>query len=92
MRNIRSGRCAFPSFERTLTGSQETNMPELKKLRRSMEGKIIAGVCAGIAEWLGWSPGIVRILFIVGSFVPIIPGFIVYLILWVILPTNQQRS
>ena len=57
-----------------------------------MQGKIIAGVCAGIAEWLGWSPGIVRILFVVGSFVPIIPVFVVYLILWAIVPANHQRQ
>lgn len=67
-------------------------MPELKKLRRSMKGKIIAGVCAGLAEWLGWNPGIVRILFVVGSFIPIIPGFVVYVILWAIVPANHQRS
>ena len=67
-------------------------MPESKKLRRFMEGKIIAGVCAGIAEWLGWKPGTVRVLFVVGSFVPIIPGFVVYLILWAIVPVNHQRQ
>ena len=67
-------------------------MPQLKKLRRSMEGKIIAGVCAGIAEWLGWKPITVRVLFVVGSFVPVIPGFLVYLLLWAILPTNHRRQ
>lgn len=66
-------------------------MPESKKLRRSVEGKIIAGVCAGLAEWLGWKPATVRIIFVVGSFVPIIPGFIVYLILWAILPADHKR-
>lgn len=67
-------------------------MPESKKLRRCMEGKIIAGVCAGIAEWLGWKPGTVRVLFVVGSFVPIIPGFVIYLILWAIVPADHQRQ
>ena len=64
-------------------------MPQMKKLRRSTKGKIIAGVCAGLAEWLGWKPVTVRVLFVVGSFVPIIPGFIVYVILWAILPADQ---
>ena len=66
-------------------------MPVSKKLRRSVEGKIIAGVCAGLAEWLGWKPGTVRIIFVVGSFVPIIPGFIVYLILWAMIPTEHKH-
>lgn len=47
-----------------------------------------AGACAGIARWLGWNATLVRILFIVGSFVPIIPGFLVYAILWGILPQD----
>jgi len=42
----------------------------------------------GIAEWLGWKASTVRILFVVGSFVPVIPGFVVYVILWVTVPAN----
>lgn len=61
-------------------------MPQLKKLRLSTNNKIIAGVCSGIATWLGWEASTVRLLFIVGSFIPIIPGFVVYLILWALVP------
>jgi phage shock protein C len=64
-------------------------MPRFVELRRSTENKIIGGVCAGIAQWLGWKATTVRILFMVGSFVPIIPGFVVYLILWIILPKES---
>lgn len=65
-------------------------MPQLRSLRRAMDKKVIAGVCAGIAEWLDWNVSTVRILFVVGSFVPIIPGFIVYLVLWMIIPAKHQ--
>jgi phage shock protein C len=65
-------------------------MPPFKKLHCSTDHKMIAGVCAGIAEWLGWNATLVRILFVVGSFVPIIPGFVVYVVLWIILPKNVQ--
>jgi phage shock protein C len=61
-------------------------MPHLRNLRRSTENRLIAGVCGGIAGWLRWDVHIVRILFVVGSFVPIIPGFVVYLILWALVP------
>jgi phage shock protein PspC (stress-responsive transcriptional regulator) len=56
-------------------------------LYRSRRYNIIAGVCGGIAEWLGWSPTLVRLLYIVGSILSIaFPGIIVYIILWVVMP------
>jgi phage shock protein C len=33
-------------------------------LYRSRKHKIIAGVCGGIAEWLGWDPTVVRIAYV----------------------------
>ncbi len=61
-------------------------MPPLKTLRRARRGRLIAGVCAGLATWLGWPPWLVRALFVVGSLVPIVPGFLVYVLLWVLVP------
>jgi len=49
--------------------------------------KMIAGVCGGLAEWLGWSPNMVRILYVVVSVLSVaFPGIIVYLLLWMIMP------
>lgn len=48
---------------------------------------MIAGVCGGIAEWLGWDPTIVRITYVLFSILSVaFPGIIVYLILWVVMP------
>jgi phage shock protein C len=56
-------------------------------LYRSRRSSIIAGVCGGIAEWLGWSPTLVRVLYVVGSLISVaFPGIIVYIILWVVMP------
>ena len=56
-------------------------------LYRSRRNRLIAGVCGGLAEWLGWSPSWVRLLYIVVSVLSIaFPGIIVYLILWVVMP------
>ena len=56
-------------------------------LYRSRRYSMIAGVCGGIAEWLGWSPTMVRLLYVLGSIVSVaFPGLIVYIILWVIMP------
>ena len=56
-------------------------------LRRSRHNVMIAGVCGGIAEWLGWDPTLVRVLYVVASIVSAaFPGTIVYIILWLIMP------
>ena len=57
-----------------------------KRLRRS-KNKMIAGVCAGLAEWLGWDVTLVRVLYVIISILSAaFPGTIVYLLLWVIMP------
>jgi phage shock protein PspC (stress-responsive transcriptional regulator) len=56
------------------------------KLRRSRD-RVIAGVCGGLAEWLGWPVTRVRILYTVVSIVSAaFPGTLVYLILWFVMP------
>ena len=59
------------------------------KLHRSSSNRIIAGVCGGIAEWLGWSPTTVRVLYVVVSILSAaFPGILVYLLLWVVMPLS----
>jgi phage shock protein PspC (stress-responsive transcriptional regulator) len=56
-------------------------------LKRSQRNKMIAGVCGGFAEWLGWDPTIVRVLFVLVSVISAaFPGILVYLVLWVLMP------
>jgi len=56
-------------------------------LYRSQRNKILGGVCGGLAEWLGWSPGWVRFLYILVSILSAaFPGTIVYVILWIVVP------
>jgi len=56
-------------------------------LQRSRSNRIIAGVCGGFADWLGWSPTNFRILFVVVSILSVaFPGILVYLILWLVMP------
>jgi phage shock protein C len=56
-------------------------------LLRSKSNRMIAGVCGGIAEHLGWDPTLVRILYVVISvFSAAFPGILVYIILWVLMP------
>lgn len=56
-------------------------------LHRSREHRIIAGVCGGLADWLGWSPTAVRVLYVVLSILSAaFPGVLVYLVLWIVMP------
>ena len=57
------------------------------KLHRSRSNRVLAGVCGGIAEWLGWNASMVRLLFVLISVLSVaFPGIIVYLILWMVMP------
>jgi phage shock protein PspC (stress-responsive transcriptional regulator) len=58
-------------------------------LHRSNQNKILAGVCGGIAEWLGWNPTLVRVLFVIISIVSAaFPGILVYILLWIFMPKS----
>ena len=56
-------------------------------LRRSRRNRMIAGVCGGLAEWLGWDPTLVRALYVVVSILSVaFPGLVVYVVLWLVMP------
>ncbi len=60
-------------------------------LQRSQDARILGGVCGGIAEWLGWSPTVVRVLFVVVSLASAaFPGILVYLALWILMPSRPR--
>jgi phage shock protein PspC (stress-responsive transcriptional regulator) len=54
--------------------------------------RMLTGVCGGIAEFLGWDATIVRILFVLISILSAaFPGIIVYIILWVLMPSKPAQ-
>ena len=56
-------------------------------LKRSRRSRMIAGVCGGIAESLGWDPTVVRFLYVVVSVLSAaFPGILVYVVLWLLMP------
>ena len=54
-------------------------------LTRPQQGRVIAGVCAGLAERFGWNANVIRLLFLLSCLLPG-PQFVIYLVLWVIMP------
>lgn len=47
-------------------------------------GRILGGVASGLADYLGWSRGLVRLGFLVFALVGV--GELAYLILWIMMP------
>lgn len=61
--------------------------PISRPLQRVRDGAIIAGVCGGIAKWLGWDATLVRLGYVVLSVLSAaFPGILVYLLLWLLMP------
>ena len=59
-------------------------------LRRSRRRRVLAGVCGGFADWLGWDPTLVRIVYVVVSVCSAaFPGILVYLVLWLVMPQAE---
>lgn len=49
--------------------------------------RVIAGVCSGLAARFGLSPNVVRLLFVVSCILPG-PQFLIYIVLWVMMPSE----
>lgn len=68
-------------------------MAKLVKLHRSKNSRMLAGVMGGIAEYLGWSPTWVRVLFVIISSLSVaVPGILIYIILWIVMPNATDQS
>lgn len=58
---------------------------ETARLTRPRNDRVIAGVCSALARKMGWKPGTVRLLFVLSCLLPG-PQFLIYLLLWIIIP------
>lgn len=66
-------------------------MSEAKKLKRSRTDKMLGGVLGGIARHYELDPTVLRIIYVLVSlFSAAFPGMIVYLILWVLIPLDDE--
>ncbi|MDR1102976.1 MAG: PspC domain-containing protein [Tannerella sp.] len=65
-------------------------MAEIKRLYRSSGDKMIAGVCAGIAEYFVLDPTLVRIGYILLCVLTFFTALAAYLILWIVIPLRKD--
>jgi phage shock protein PspC (stress-responsive transcriptional regulator) len=62
-------------------------MEPTSRLYRPRSGRILGGVCAGLARRFGTSATTMRLIFLVSCLLPG-PQIVAYLILWVLLPSE----
>lgn len=74
--------------KKTSSAPHETSTP-LKRLYRSETHRVIAGVCGGLADYFALDATLIRIIFVILSVFNGI-GVVIYLVLWLIVPTESQ--
>lgn len=61
-----------------------------KKLYRSTDQRMIAGVCGGLAEYFGIDVTIVRLIAVALLLPGGLPGFLPYIIMWIVVPSKEK--
>jgi len=61
-----------------------------KRLFRNEHDKIVAGVASGLADYLQMDKSVVRLLFVLGAFGLVGVGLLVYIVLWIVIPVNND--
>jgi phage shock protein C len=69
--------------------SREERTSSEKQLYRSETNKIVAGVCGGLGEYFDVDPTVIRLAFVILSFVGA-SGFVLYMILWLVIPRRSD--
>jgi len=80
------------SRQESSSGYQKTESAPRGRLYRDESDKLLGGVCAGLANYLRMDPTIVRILFAIITFGGFGAGFLIYILLWIILPSRSLET
>lgn len=59
----------------------------MKRLTRSMDDKILGGVCGGIAHYLEVDPTLIRVLWVLAIFI-MGGGILAYIVCWLLIPAQ----
>ncbi|MCW2904500.1 MAG: putative stress-responsive transcriptional regulator protein-like protein [Streptosporangiaceae bacterium] len=58
--------------------------------RRTREGKILAGVCSGLARQFGWDPNIIRLVLAIVTLLTSGTAAVIYGLAWLLIPEEGQ--
>ncbi len=61
---------------------------EARVLRRSRRDRMVAGVCGGLGEFFGLNPLWFRIAFLISLLPGGVPGLLLYLVMWLTMPSQ----
>jgi phage shock protein C len=68
-------------------------MEMAKKLYRSIDQKMLAGVCGGLAEYFDIDVSIVRLMLVGAALVTaVLPLFFFYIISWIVIPQERPKA
>lgn len=68
----------------------KTHKHEVKRLYRSEDNKVFAGVCGGIGEYFEVDPALIRLIWIlIVIFTGFVPGVIAYIIAIMVVPAKR---
>jgi phage shock protein C len=87
-REIYCSQCGTAT-ERAVQRPVEGEQP--RPLMRSRYDKKIAGVCAGVAKYLSVDVTVVRLVFLILTFIPPSIGLIAYIIAWIVMPKEPEQ-
>ena len=63
--------------------------PEIRKLYRSRNNRMLFGVCAGLANFFGMDPTIMRLIFAVGTLFGFGSFLFIYIVLFIVVPEES---
>jgi phage shock protein PspC (stress-responsive transcriptional regulator) len=61
------------------------------QLVRPRDNRWIAGVCSGLGRRFGMPPTLVRLIFVLSCLLPG-PQFVIYIVLWIMVPNEERHA
>jgi len=63
-----------------------------KRLLRTRDGRLVAGVCSGLAEYFAIDVNVVRLIFLALAVITFGVGALIYLAAWVVIPEEGETT
>lgn len=75
-----------PTYQQPLPQQPPIQQPSGKRLVRRSDDKMVAGVCSGVADYLGIDVTLVRVLTVLGAVFGLGSLVVAYVVMWVLVP------
>ncbi len=75
-----------PAYQQAPPQQPPIQQPSGKRLVRRSDDKMVAGVCSGVADYLGVDVTLVRVLTVLGAVFGLGSLVVAYVVMWVLVP------